>query len=176
MGTRTCRVQRRPSPTSTLPTHVAFRKFIELADLNSIKIFITTASSSSEGENLKLLWGHAFKEGLSAGHQLYGKMEERLKEVREEGYQAGYIEGQHDERGDWALDEHSLHCGYQTNIPYDDYGTPATTFDISTQTVSTATVSSQTQTTSPLTTSFTTVSIQTSHEDIEKTDHNPTST
>jgi hypothetical protein len=63
-----------PDNTSeSSPTHVAFREFIKLADLNSIKIFITTAASSSEGENLKLLWEYAFKEGLITGHQLYGK-------------------------------------------------------------------------------------------------------
>ena len=167
--------------------------------------------------------GARFKEGLTAGHLLHGKTEERLKEVQaeayEEGYQAGYEEGQRNEHGDWALEGHGIHCGYRTGIPYNDYGTPATatmsvsaqtdpqdtryipkdptdpifshvetqtnivatenasittTFDISTQTESTVTVSSQTQTTFPLTTSFTTVSIQTSHEDIEKTDHNPT--
>ena len=124
-----------PLDDTALATRVAFREFIELADLSTIKIFITTAASSYEGENLKFLWGRAFKEGLIAGHQLYGKTEERLKEVREEGYQAGYIEGQHDERGDWALDGHGLHCGYQTNIPYNDYGTPATTASsVSTQT------------------------------------------
>ena len=123
---------------NTSPTRVAFREFIELADLNSIKNFITTASSSSEGENLKLLWGRAFKEGLIAGHQLYGKAEERLKEVHEEGFQAGYEEGQRDERGDWALEGHGIHCGYQTTIPYDDYGTPlapTTTMSVSTQTI-----------------------------------------
>ena len=50
------------------------------------------------------------------GHQLHGKTEERVKEVQaeayEEGYQARYEEGQHDECGDWALEGHSIHCGY----------------------------------------------------------------
>ena len=65
--------------TSATGTRVAFREFIELTDLSTIKNFITSAASSYEGENLKFLWGHAFKEGLIAGHQLYGKTEERLK-------------------------------------------------------------------------------------------------
>jgi len=86
--------------SSATVTRVAFREFIELADRNAIKTFIATASSSPEGENLRLLWGRAFKEGLMAGHQLYGKTEEKLKEVHangyEEGFQAGYNEGWHD--------------------------------------------------------------------------------
>ena len=96
------------SDSTSSATHVAFHKFIELADLNTIKIFITTASSSPEGENLKLLWARVFKEGLMAGHQLYGKMEEKLKEVHihgyEEGYQAGYNEGWCDKQKDWLMD------------------------------------------------------------------------
>ena len=120
-------------------TRVAFCEFIELVDLSSIKVFISTAASSPEGENLKLLWGCAFKEGLTAGHLLHGKTEERLKEVQaeayEEGYQAGYEEGHCDEHGDWALEGHGIHCRDRTGIPYDDYGTPATaTASVSTQT------------------------------------------
>jgi hypothetical protein len=142
-----------------------FREFIELADLNSIRVFITTASSFPDGENLKLLWGRAFKEGLIAGHQLYGKTEEKLKVVQaeayEEGFQAGYNEGQRDTHEDWALDGHGLHCGYRTTVPYDDYGTlpdsiatsPVTTdkkASVSTQTdpPATTTTSVSTQTTS----------------------------
>jgi hypothetical protein len=96
-----------PDNTSeSSPTCVAFREFIKLADLNSIKIFITTATSSSEGKNLKLLWGCAFKEGLMAGHALYGKTEERLKEVHDCAYETGYNEGQRDEQEDWLMDGH----------------------------------------------------------------------
>jgi hypothetical protein len=151
MGTVTAAKIKFPEDTSA-PTRVAFREFIELADLNAIKVFITTASSSPEGENLKLLWGRAFKEGLIAGHQLYGKTEERMKEIHvdayEEGFQAGYNEGRRDEYGDWAIDGHGMHCGYQATIPCDDYGTqiepatssiitensPRTTVTVSTQT------------------------------------------
>jgi hypothetical protein len=140
-----------PDDTSeSSATHVVFQEFIELADLSSIKVFITTASSSPEGENLKLLWGRAFKEGLIAGHKLYGKTEERLKEVHEEGFQAGYNEGRNDERGDWALDGHGIHCGYQSDqsaIPYDDHGTltdPTATSESSIITETRVTVATQT--------------------------------
>ena len=144
------------------PTRVAFREFIELADLSTIRIFITTASSSPEGENLKLLWGRAFKEGLISGHQLYGKTEERMKEVHaeayEEGFQAGYNKGRRDEHGDWALDGHGMHCSYQA-IPFDDYETqPVTQPDLTT----TKSISVQTHPTTMLQTSYSTSSTQTS--------------
>ena len=150
---------------------VAFRKFIELADLNSIKNIITTASSSSKGKDLKLLWGRTFKEGLIAGHQLQGKMEERVKEVQaeayEEGYQAGYEEGQHDEHGDWALEGHGMHCSHQITIPYDDYGTPpTTTMSVSTQTspyiARTNSLATSTTQTDPLVITTASIAIQTS--------------
>jgi hypothetical protein len=150
-----------PDDTSSA-TRVAFWEFIELADLNSIKVFITTAASSPEGENLKLLWGRAFKEGLIAGHQLYGKTEERLKvvhaEAYEEGFQVGYNEGRRNEHGDWALDGHGMHCSYQA-IPLDDYGTqPVTQPDLTT----TTSISVQTHPTTTLQTSYSTSSTQTS--------------
>jgi hypothetical protein len=156
--------------TTTSATHVAFRQFIELADLSTIKIFITTAASSYEGENLKFLWGRAFKEGLIAGHQLYGKTEERLKEVQEESFQVGYNEGRRDEHEDWVLDGHGTHCGYQADIPIDDYGTlrtqsnPTTYIENSTQTTP--------QTNTPTTTAS--ISIQTEHPIHPKPENTPT--
>lgn len=145
-----------PDNTSSA-TRVAFREFIELADFSSIKNFITTSSSSPDGENLKLLWGRAFKEGLIAGHKLYGKTEERLKEVEEESFQTGYNEGRRDEHEDWALDGHGMHCGgYQDTVPYDDYGTliDPTTSPITTASENKATVTVATQTDSPVTPTF----------------------
>ena len=41
-----------PLDNTSSATHVAFCEFIELIDLNSIKVFITTASSALEGETL----------------------------------------------------------------------------------------------------------------------------
>ena len=131
-------------------TRVAFREFIELADLNSIKVFITAASSSSEGENLKLLWGRAFKEGLVAGHKLYGKTEERLKVVQAEAYEEGFQEGQRNAHEDWALDGHGLHCGYNSTVPYDDYGTLPDSIQVATVTSPIITASVSTQIDPPL--------------------------
>jgi hypothetical protein len=67
------------SPASA--TRVAFRDFIKIAELGNIKIFLETAASTPDGENLRLLCAHAFKEGLMAGHQLYGKTVEKLNEA-----------------------------------------------------------------------------------------------
>src|SRR5271168_3273196 len=74
-------------------TRTEFRNFIELADSETIKHFVTIAASSPEGENLKFLWARAFKEGLVAGHALYGRTEEKLKEAHELGYEQGFKEG-----------------------------------------------------------------------------------
>jgi hypothetical protein len=97
-------------------TRIEFRNFIELADLKTIRIFITAASSSPEGENLKLLWARAYKEGLIAGHALYGKTEEKLKEVQDRAYET---EGRRDEQEDWLIDGHA-HC---TRHPFEKSGT-----------------------------------------------------
>jgi hypothetical protein len=74
-------------------THITFHKFIEIANLRTIKHFLTTAASLPEGKNLKLLWACAFKEGLTIGHQLYGKTEEKLNEVHNSGYEEGFQDG-----------------------------------------------------------------------------------
>jgi hypothetical protein len=129
-----------PDDTSPL-TRVAFREFIELADLGAIKTFITTAASSSEGENLKLLWGRAFKEGLMAGHTLYGKTEERLKEVHDCAYETGYNEGRRDEQEDWLMDGHGYCVQQQSQHPSpgEDSGTQT---DLSTTTTTSGTQTS----------------------------------
>ena len=105
-----------PAPT----TRVAFQEFIELADLETIKHFLTAAASSPEGENLRLLWARAFKEGLTIGHQLYGKTEEKLNEAHNSGYKAGYDEGRREEQGDWLIEGHGEHCGFQPTIVRED--------------------------------------------------------
>jgi hypothetical protein len=105
-----------PAPT----TRTAFREFIELADLKSIKHFLDTAASSPEGENLRLLWARAFKEGLTIGHQLYGKTEEKLNEAHNSGYEAGYDEGRREEQGDWLIEGHGEHCGFQPTVVCED--------------------------------------------------------
>ena len=127
-------------PTASVPdkasfsasaTCVAFCKFIELASLENIKHFITIASSTPGGEDLKLLWGRGFKEGLVAGHLLHGRTEEKLKEAHDCGYeegfrdgsaskidlfQAGFDEGRRDEQEDWLTNRHGLHCFPPTNV------------------------------------------------------------
>src|SRR6266567_4776549 len=105
-----------PMPT----TRVAFREFIELANLSTIKCFLDTAASSPEGENLRLLWARAFKEGLTIGHRLYGKTEEKLNEAHNRGYEAGYDEGRRDEQGDWIIEGHCEHCGFQPTVVHND--------------------------------------------------------
>ena len=105
-----------PAPT----TRTAFREFIELADLKSIKHFLDTAASLPEGENLRLLWARAFKEGLTTGHHLYGKTEEKLNEAHNSGYEAGYDEGRREEQGDWLIEGHGEHCGFQPTVVHED--------------------------------------------------------
>src|ERR1700678_1330675 len=122
--------------SSASATHTEFRKFIEHADLETIKHFLTIAASSPEGENLKFLWARAFKEGLVAGHALYGRTEEKLKEANELGYeqgfkeggsskidlvQAGIDQGRRDEWGDWATAGHGQHCFQHAAIPIHEY-------------------------------------------------------
>src|ERR1700678_946371 len=78
------------SPASA--THVAFREFIEIAELGNIKLFLETAASTSDGKNLKILWARAFKEGLRVGHELYVGAVAKLNKAHNEGYEEGYNE------------------------------------------------------------------------------------
>jgi hypothetical protein len=103
-------------------TSVAFREFIELASLDNIKQFITAASTTPEGENIRLLWGRAFKEGLMAGHLLFGKTEEKINKAHSAGFQEGFDEGGRQVYGDMVLEGHGPHCFEITTNVYDDYG------------------------------------------------------
>src|ERR1700678_4240187 len=94
------------SPASA--TRVAFCHFIEIAELGNIKLFLKTAASTSDSENLKLLWARAFKEGLRVGHELYVGAVAKLNEAHNEGYEEGYNEGRRDEQGDWIMDGYGL--------------------------------------------------------------------
>jgi len=123
-----------PSPAPA--TRIAFREFIELADLESIKQFLTAASSSPDGQNLKLLWACTFKEGYIMGQALCtDALEEKVEEACNHGYQqgfkegsslkvdlfqAGFDEGRHDEQGDWIIEGHGQHCGLQPTIVRED--------------------------------------------------------
>src|SRR5271168_3702255 len=97
-----------PSPAPAM--RVAFRNFIEIAELGNIKLFLETAASTSDGENLKILWARAFKEGLRVGHELYVGAVAKLNEAHNEGYEEGYNEGRRDEQEDWLIHGHGLHC------------------------------------------------------------------
>jgi hypothetical protein len=141
-------------PNDTSATRVQFRDFIELADLNAIRIFITTASLSPEGENLKLLWARAFKEGLMAGHILYGKTEERLKEA----YETGYNEGRREEQEDWIIDGHGF-CIQPLQHPHEESSTQT---DPPMTTATTTSVSAQTDPISTSSTTYLTSGTQTS--------------
>src|SRR6267143_393025 len=102
------------APASSPATRIAFREFIELADLENIKLFLDTATSLPEGENLRCLWDRAFKEGLRVGHQLYvetvGKLNKAHNKGYEEGYSTGYDEGRQDEQIEWRCEGHSDSC------------------------------------------------------------------
>jgi hypothetical protein len=98
------------TPSAAPAAHVTFCEFIELADLETIKHFLTAAASSPDGENLRLLWARTFKEGLTIGYQLYGKTEEKLNEAHDSGYEAGFDEGRREEQGDWLIEGHGQHC------------------------------------------------------------------
>ena len=95
------------SPASA--THIAFREFIQLADLDDVADFIDAAASTSDGGNLKLLWKRAFEEGLRVGRQLYVGAVNKLNEAHNGGYEEGYNEGRRDEQMDWIIDSQGLH-------------------------------------------------------------------
>jgi hypothetical protein len=81
-------------PSSNISSSAsAFRDFIEIAELGDIKTFLETAASTPDGENLRLLWARAFKEGLRVGHGLYVGAVEGLNKAHKEGYEEGYNEG-----------------------------------------------------------------------------------
>src|ERR1700678_2167090 len=96
-----------PSPAPAM--RVTFREFIAIAELGNIKDFLETAASTSDGENLKILWARTFKEGLRVGHELYVGAVAKLNEAHNEGYEEGYNEGRRDEQGDWIINGYGLH-------------------------------------------------------------------
>ena len=74
-----------PSPAPA--THVAFREFIELANLESIKLFLSTVVSTAEGRNLEHLWDRAFEEGQRA---LLQTLDKKLDNADDRGYARGF--------------------------------------------------------------------------------------
>src|SRR5271155_3848337 len=70
---------------------ITFAKFIEIANIDSIKDLLATAAyRSQESENLECLWDRVFDEGYRRGQQ---KWEKRAETNYEDGYQAGLKEG-----------------------------------------------------------------------------------
>jgi len=82
------------TPSAAPATRIAFRKFIELADFESIKQFLTTASLSPDSQNLKLLWARAFKKGYIVGQaSCTDALEEKVEKACNHGYKQGFKEG-----------------------------------------------------------------------------------
>jgi hypothetical protein len=117
-----------------------FREFIEIADLETIKIFLSTTFSVPESENLELLWNRAFEEGYTTGRRtLLSTLDKKLDEADERGYERGveesklrYFEmglddGRSSERSEWIENGHGQQCfmpiaflestGVQTDLP-----------------------------------------------------------
>jgi len=67
------------APSAAPATHVAFCKFIELADLKFIKQFLAITFLSPDSQNLKLLWAHAFKEEYVMGQASHTDASEVFK-------------------------------------------------------------------------------------------------
>src|SRR5882757_5452921 len=119
-----------PSPPSL--TSLTFPGFIELADLNDIKLFFSIAATTQEGKNLQLLWDRAFEEGRTEGRRaLIQTLEQKLgyKEGFEEGkstkielFEAGMDKGRTDEHSEWIATGHGHHC-LQPTIIHEDSST-----------------------------------------------------
>ena len=83
------------------PSHIAFRDFIKLADIDTINTFLTATVSTLESENIKLLWERAYKEGYENGRKVVlpvlqrvkTKLEEKLEEGIKRGKDLGREEG-----------------------------------------------------------------------------------
>jgi len=120
--------------SSAPATHVEFREFIELADFKSIKFFLATAASTSEGQNLEYLWDRAFEEGKQA---LLQTLDRKLDDADNRGYKRGFEEGESskiklfamgleegraDERLEWIAEGHGELCFKPTPV-IEDSGT-----------------------------------------------------
>ena len=87
----------RSTPANTCPetqaAHQKFREFIEIADLETIKTFLSTTFSVPKSENLELLWDRAFEEGYDTGQRkLLSTLDKKLDEADERGYERGIEE------------------------------------------------------------------------------------
>ena len=113
-------IAKKPQPSATLPTsalttpatHVVFHQFIELANLNTITLFLTTATSTPDGKNLKFLWEWAFEEGqkvgLDEGHHFVDGMD--IQEVLKVGFEQGQAVSMAAEKQEWQTKGHGENC------------------------------------------------------------------
>jgi hypothetical protein len=75
-----------PIPQTSTSPPFDFDFFIRNADIINIHGFLTSVSSTADGQNLKLLWERAFAEGKKV----------RQEEEYDRGFNAGYNEGYSD--------------------------------------------------------------------------------
>jgi hypothetical protein len=80
-------------PDMTSPTRVMFRDFIELADIDTINIFLAATTATSESENLELLWKRAYKEGFENGQKTIQPTLQRVGKKLEERFEKGVAKG-----------------------------------------------------------------------------------
>jgi hypothetical protein len=81
-----------PTDTSS-PTRVAFRDFIELADVDTINSFLAATTFTLESENLELLWKRAYKEGFENGQKAIQPVLQRVGRKMEEKFEKGVARG-----------------------------------------------------------------------------------
>ena len=135
-----------PPDVTLSPTHITFRDFIKLADIDTINTFLTATTSMSESENVKLLWERAYREGFENGqkdiqpilHRVGVKMKEKFEKGVARGMDLGREEGYNIAKG--AFDKMVTEMKAR-DIPKVDTSDAGTQMD---PTTSTNTVSTQT--------------------------------
>jgi hypothetical protein len=80
-------------PDMSSHTRVAFRDFIELADVDTINTFLAATTSMLESENLELLWKRAYKEGFENSQKAIQPILQRVGGKLEEKFEKGVARG-----------------------------------------------------------------------------------
>jgi hypothetical protein len=80
-------------PDMSSHTRVAFRDFIELADVDTINTFLAATTSTLESENLELLWKRAYKEGFENSQKAIQPILQRVRGKLEEKFEKGVARG-----------------------------------------------------------------------------------
>ena len=80
-------------PDMSSHTRIAFRDFIELADVDTINTFLAATTSTLESVNLELLWKRAYKEGLENGQKAIQPILQRVRGKLEEKFEKGVARG-----------------------------------------------------------------------------------